>query len=187
MVMNAFQFIINYKKLIYMIEQVAQPQFLKYTNKLRREKPWSLIKSNTTFNSELEALGFVFSHILNLYYEDMENLVFDEDEFLLYADDWFMQAMNLEFNKSKNTLKDNPIIWVSDLSRDTKRKEFNFKIEVFYDKKTKSVKEFSTTGFTKKNKKFIGYASAIFLGEDIDDLIKEIYEMADGIIKEYKP
>lgn len=170
-----------------MIEQVAQPQFLKYTNKLRREKPWSLIKSNTTFNSELEALGFVFSHILNLYYEDMENLVFDEDEFLLYADDWFMQAMNLEFSKSKNTLKDNPIVWVSDLSRDTKRKEFNFKIEVFYDKKTKSVKEFSTTGFTKKNKKFIGYASAIFLGEDIDDLIKEIYEMANGIIKEYKP
>jgi hypothetical protein len=185
--MNAFEFIINYKKLLSMIEQVAQPQFLKYTYKLRKEKPWSLIKSNTTFNSEIEALGFVFSHVLNLFYEDLKNLDFDDDEFLLFADDWFMQAMNLEFGKSKNTLKDNPLVWITDLSMDTKRKEFNFKIEVFYDKKTKSVKEFSTTGFTKKNKKFIGYASAIFLGEDIDDLIKEIYEMANGIIKEYKP
>jgi hypothetical protein len=185
--MNAFEFIINYKKLLSMIEQVAQPQFLKYTNKLRKEKPWSLIKSNTTFNSELEALGFVFSNVLNLFYEDLKNLDFDDDEFLLFADDWFMQAMNLEFGKSNNTLKDNPLVWITDLSRDTKRKEFNFKIEVFYDKKTKSVKKLMVSGFNKKTKKLIGYSTAIFLGENIDDLIKEINDMAILIIKEYKP
>jgi hypothetical protein len=186
MVMNAYEFAINYKKLISMIKQIIQPQFLKYINKLRKEEPLALIKSNTTFNSEMEALGFLCLKVLELYYEDMDNKIFDDDEFLLYVDDWFIQAMNLEFGKSKYTSKDSSMVWVSDLSNNKKLNGYTFKIEVNYDKTTKSVKELSVGGFTKKTKKFIGHSSTLFLGEDIDDLINKIYDLSIDIVEEYK-
>ena len=139
-----------------------------------------------TILSELEALGFLCLKVLELYYEDMDNLIFDDDEFLLYVDDWFIQAMNLEFGKSKYTSKDSSMVWVSDLSNNKKLNGYTFKIEVNYDKTTKSVKELSVGGFTKKTKKFIGHSSTLFLGEDIDDLINKIYDLGIDIVEEYK-
>jgi hypothetical protein len=185
MIMNAFEFLIDYKKSLSSIEQIVQPKFLKYTNKLSRIKPSKMIKSNTTFNSEFEALGFVLSLVLGLYYDDDENIDFDDDESLLYADQLFIQSMNFEFGKMKGSLKNNTIVWTSDLSNVLKRKDIKFKIVVITDKKSKSIKELLVSSFSKKTNRFIGKSSALFLGNTFEDIRSDIYNMAESLVDNF--
>ena len=185
MKLKALDFVRKYKNLISKIELLIQPRYMKYTNELRKSiKPWTLIKSSTIFNSEMEALGFLYNVVLKMYDEDIENYNFDEDETLLRVDDWFIQSMKLEYGKPKIDIEDSPLIWVDDLEKVVKRKDINFSIEVFYDENTKVVNETVVSGYEKKSKKFIGAINEIFWGEGIDDLIHQISESAKVLVKD---
>lgn len=182
--MNVYEFIISYKKNLTCIEQLVQPQFLKYTHKLSKIKPWFLINSKTTFNSEFESLGFVLSLILKMYHDDINNISFDDDENLLYADHWFIQAMNLEFGKTKSSYDDKKLVWKSDMANVLERKDIMFKIEVISDYKTKSIIQIVVSGYKKKSKEHISSSMRFFLGNSVDDILADIYDMAESIIED---
>lgn len=179
--MNALNFVLNYKRLLSMIESILQPENQKYITQLKKERPWKLINSNVNFKSDFEAVGFLI-HILNYRIdEDMEDLEFDE-YYSLIADQWFFQVMRIEFGESDNSLTNNPIIWNSDLNRINENKNLTFTIEIFYDTETKAVTDISLTGINKRSKKKTESYSAIFSGTNVDELIAEIYSMAKYFI-----
>jgi hypothetical protein len=180
--MKAIEYIINQDRIFSMIDDIIRPEYLQYSYKLKKEMPSFILKSDVFFNSEYEAVGFIFSRLLDKIEDDKDNLVFDEPEHL-NIDDWFIQKMNLEFGKSSNTMNDIPLVWKSSLLNTIKRKDLTFEIKIYYNKHFRVVSEFSISVFTKKNRKKVGETSAIFWGNLFDELLFDIYDKAKYLVQ----
>ena len=62
--MDATEFAANYKKYITEIESLVRDQVFPVVERFKRKDPLTLIKPETTFQSELEARGFVWNKFI---------------------------------------------------------------------------------------------------------------------------